>query len=143
MASALADGKLQLPTSKQCPASVPKLVMVSALADGKLRLPTSKVRGCCSVRQAWPMLVMVSALADDKLRLPTSKQCPASVADAGDGVRARGWQAATAHQQDAWLLQCPAAWSKLVMGVRATNAKLPSPSRRFMTPEVAGRRCCY
>ncbi|KAE9258690.1 hypothetical protein PR003_g35105 [Phytophthora rubi] len=39
--------------------------------------------------------------------------------------------------------QCPAAWSKLVMGVRATNAKLPSPSRRFMTPEVAGRQCCY
>ncbi|KAE9263611.1 hypothetical protein PR003_g33098 [Phytophthora rubi] len=39
--------------------------------------------------------------------------------------------------------QCPAAWSKLVMGVGATNAKLPSPSRWFMTPEVAGRRCRY
>ncbi|KAE8950545.1 hypothetical protein PF011_g33201 [Phytophthora fragariae] len=46
MVSALADGKLRLPTSKQCPAAWPKLVMVSALADGKLRLPTSKVRGC-------------------------------------------------------------------------------------------------
>ncbi|KAE9261573.1 hypothetical protein PR003_g33878, partial [Phytophthora rubi] len=28
-------------------------------------------------------------------------------------------------------------------GVRATNAELPSPSRWFMTPEVAGRRCRY
>ncbi|KAE9144494.1 hypothetical protein PF005_g33699 [Phytophthora fragariae] len=46
MVSALGDGKLRLPTSKQCPAAWPKLVMVSALADGKLRLPTSKVRGC-------------------------------------------------------------------------------------------------
>ncbi|KAE8950599.1 hypothetical protein PR002_g33224 [Phytophthora rubi] len=51
MVSALADGKLRLPTSKQYPAAWPKLVMVSALADGKLRLPTSKVRGCCSIRQ--------------------------------------------------------------------------------------------
>ncbi|KAE8957468.1 hypothetical protein PR002_g31162 [Phytophthora rubi] len=84
--------------------------MASALADGKLQLPTSKVRG--SVSGSVPKLVMASALAHDKLRLPTSKQCPA-------------------------------AWSKLVMGVRATNAKLPSPSRRFMTPEVAGRQCCY
>ncbi|KAE8973604.1 hypothetical protein PR002_g26151 [Phytophthora rubi] len=84
MVSALADGKLRLPTSKQYPAAWPKLVMVSALADGKLRLPTSKVRGSVS----------------------------GSVVEAGDGVR-------------------------------ATNAELSSPSRWFMTPEVAGRRCCY
>ncbi|KAE9153475.1 hypothetical protein PF005_g33416 [Phytophthora fragariae] len=94
------------------------LVMVSAVADDKLRLPTSKMRGCCSVRQAWPMLVMASALAHDKLRLPTSKQCPASVADAGDGVRGRGWQAAAAHQQDGWLLQCPAIVADAGDGVR-------------------------
>ncbi|KAE8954617.1 hypothetical protein PF011_g32049 [Phytophthora fragariae] len=48
MVSALADGKLRLPTSKQYPAAWPKLVMVSVLADGKLRLPTSKVRGWVS-----------------------------------------------------------------------------------------------
>ncbi|KAE9071860.1 hypothetical protein PF010_g25706 [Phytophthora fragariae] len=28
-------------------------------------------------------------------------------------------------------------------GVRAADGNLPLPSRRFMTPEVAGRRCCY
>ncbi|KAE9023814.1 hypothetical protein PR001_g12826 [Phytophthora rubi] len=60
----------------ECPATWPKLVMVSALADGKLRRPTSKMRGSVS----------------------------GNVGEAGDGVRARGWQAATAHQQDAWLL---------------------------------------
>ncbi|KAE8954014.1 hypothetical protein PR003_g33492 [Phytophthora rubi] len=109
---------------------------------------------------------MASALADGKLQLPTSKQCPTSVADAGDGVRARGWQAATAHQQVAWLLvTCMAemevltiamyiygydscssvrlAWPMLVMVSALADGKLPSPSRRFMTPEVAGRRCCY
>ncbi|KAE9090421.1 hypothetical protein PF007_g13388 [Phytophthora fragariae] len=28
-------------------------------------------------------------------------------------------------------------------GVRAADGNLPLPSRRFMTPEVAGRRCSY
>ncbi|KAE9158933.1 hypothetical protein PF004_g31715 [Phytophthora fragariae] len=81
---------------------------------------------------------MASTLAHDKLRLPTSKQYPAA------------WPKlvmASTLAHDKLRLptskQCPAAWSKLVMGVRAIKAKLPSPSRRFMTPEVAGRRCCY
>ncbi|KAE9160272.1 hypothetical protein PF005_g31711 [Phytophthora fragariae] len=116
MASALADGKLRLPISTvrgSVSGSVPKLVMASALADGKLQLPTSKMRG--SVSGSVPKLVMASALADGKLQLSTSKVC-GSVS--GSVVEAGD-------------------------GVRATNAKLPSPSRRFMTPEVAGRRCCY
>ncbi|KAE9156652.1 hypothetical protein PF004_g32517 [Phytophthora fragariae] len=79
--------------------SVPKLVMASAVADDKLRLPTSKQcpasvadasDGVRAVSGSVPKLVMASAVADDKLRLPTSKQCPASVADASDGVRGRG-----------------------------------------------------
>ncbi|KAE8953535.1 hypothetical protein PR001_g32840, partial [Phytophthora rubi] len=61
-----------------------------------------------------------------------------SVAEAGDGVRARGWQAAAAHQQ-----AVSGSVAEAGDGVRATNAELPSPSRWFMTPEVAGRRCRY
>ncbi|KAE8955292.1 hypothetical protein PR002_g31821 [Phytophthora rubi] len=96
MASALADGKLQLPTSKQCPAAWPKLVMASALAHDKLRLPTSKQ---CPV--AWPKLVMVSALADGKLRLPTSKMrgsVSGSEVEAGDGRPRHKCQAAVTEQ---------------------------------------------
>ncbi|KAE9159643.1 hypothetical protein PF004_g31465 [Phytophthora fragariae] len=61
-----------------------------------------------------------------------------SVAEAGDGVRARGWQAATAHQQ-----RVSGSVTEAGGGVRAADGNLPLPSRRFMTPEVAGRRCCY
>ncbi|KAE8891821.1 hypothetical protein PF003_g24402 [Phytophthora fragariae] len=87
-----------------------------------------------------------------------------SVAEAGDGVRARGWQAAAAHQQGARLLvTCIAAIEVLTIamcfapmtfvgvsgsvaeaggGVRAADGNLPLPSRRFMTPEV-GRSWRY
>ncbi|KAE9011788.1 hypothetical protein PR002_g14973 [Phytophthora rubi] len=54
-----------------------------------------------------------------------------NVAEAGDGVRARGWQAATAHQQDAWLLQCPATWAKLVMVSALADGKLRRPTSKM------------
>ncbi|KAE9160683.1 hypothetical protein PF004_g31091 [Phytophthora fragariae] len=112
--------------------------MASALADGKLRLPISTVRG--SVSGSVPKLVMASALADGKLQLPTSKM-PVS------GSVPKLVMASALADGKLQLSTSKVSVSGSVVeagdGVRATNAKLPSPSRRFMTPEVAGRRCCY
>ncbi|KAE9157421.1 hypothetical protein PF004_g32230 [Phytophthora fragariae] len=86
------------------------LVMVSAVADDKLRLPTSKVRGSVSGS-------VVEASDGRPRSLMTSCGCPPA------SVPKLVMASALAHDKLRLPTskQYPAAWSKLVMGVRARS----------------------